>query len=322
MMKWWYVALSSCLLVAEDAELSAYYANQGAAQTADAGAAPDGAVPTDWQVAEDSGLTTTVLDNRGNWYNKQRILAEARKSFETVRSVVNAIDTYVRELMEQRNQFLSTTAQFYIDLGTTEAALSTRINTIIDTLKKEESAGTLSEHERLDLQQFLDHKAAIEELVTLLTKVQAYDDALNKAVQVLSEQLSNAHSYEEIAWENYDKIADVLNDEIAEGFFKQVQGSQQNVEAIQNYLVREFTNYFATITSQLKQTTETISAQVQELQKKGLTLIEEFQSHPQEEAVVIKPEPVKVSWWQSMLASIGTWWNKIISFFKGLFGRA
>jgi hypothetical protein len=224
--------------------------------------------------------------------------------------------------MEQRNQLLSATAQFYIDLGTTEAALSTRINTIIETLKKEESAGTLSDRERADLNQFLDHKSAVDELVSLLTKVQAFDDALNKAVQVLSEQLSVAHSYEELAWENYDKIADVLNDEIAEGYYKQVLGSQQNVEAIQQYLIKEFTPYFANITNQLKQTTESITVQVQELQKKGLSLIEEFQSHPQEEPVVSKPEPVKLSWWQSILASMSGFWNKIISFFKGIFGRA
>lgn len=317
MMKWWCVALTSCVLVATDAEMSAYYAEQ----TPPSGGA-DVVVPSEWQVAEDTGLTTSLLDNRGNWYNKQRILAEARKSFETVRSVVNAIDTYVRELMDQRNQLLSTTAQFYIDLGTTEAALSTRINIIIETLKKEESAGTLSERERLDLQQFLDHKASVEELVSLLAKVQAYDEALNKAVQVLSEQLSVAHSYEEIAWENYDKIADVLNDEIAEGYYKQVLGSQQNVEAIQQYLLKDFTSYFVNITNQLKQTTETITTQVQELQKKGLSLIEEFQSQPHEVPAVPKPEPVKISWWQSVLASVIGFWQTIISFFKGLFGRA
>jgi hypothetical protein len=314
MMKWWYVVLTSCALVAEE---NAVYPSAGASVAGETVATIE---PMEWQVAEDTGLTTSLLDNRGNWYNKQRILAEARKSFETVRSVVNAIDTFVRELMEQRNQLLSTTAQFYIDLGTTEAALSTRINVIIEALKKEETAGTLSEQERADLQQFLTHKTAIEELVGLLTKVQAYDDALNKAVQVLSEQLSVAHSYEEIAWENYDKIADVLNDEIADGYYKQVLGSQQNVEAIQNYLIREFAPYFANITEQLKQTTQLITTQVQDLQKQGLALIEEFQSREEQPEPVVKPEPVKMTWWQSLLAFVSGIRQTIFSLFKGLFG--
>lgn len=318
MMKWWYVALTSCVILAEENAVPAYY-DQAAPVAGETVATIE---PMEWQVAEDTGLTTSLLDNRGNWYNKQRILAEARKSFETVRSVVNAIDTFVRELMDQRNQLLSTTAQFYIDLGTTEAALSTRINVIIEALKKEESAGTLSEQERADLQQFLAHKAAIEELVGLLTKVQAYDDALNKAVQVLSEQLSVAHSYEEIAWENYDKIADVLNDEIADGYYKQVLGSQQNVEAIQQYLIREFAPYFANITEQLKQTTQAITTQVQELQKKGLSLIEEFQSHEEKPEPVSKPEPVKLTWWQSAVAFVSGIWQTILLFFKRLFGRS
>lgn len=266
------------------------------------------------ELFEDSGITTTYDDRRGNWYSKKQLLADARRVYDEIRKKVSAIESQENEIdSTRRTDLAQQITNFVKEFSFKEGVIEQLLTGLKLELEKERRRdGQLSEQERAYLQEV---QSKLKELEALKNDIQRYYEStlnLDKAYITLNEQISRAQEYEQRAWENYDKISEVLNDEIAEQLYLAIQGFMTNISLIDQYIKNDFMRYLDQTENIITQLHERIKKRVEDLQSRGLELLEKIDVAIQEDQIVTttKVEPVKQLGWTAQIGA----------FFTGIFG--
>ena len=299
--------------------------------------------PQTWRASElmeDGELTTTIDDNRGDWYFKRMLLKAARTVYESVRDTVAKIDAYKKDFFAVRSAIDSDLDTFYITYGFESGEIDEQLANLtqsMDEMRKKDIQ--LNEQERGLLAELNEKQKEVEQVKLDLISIHELDVNLDKALATLLDQISVSHMYEQKSWENYDKISEVLSDEIAERLYLEIQGYKSNAEAIDAYIKGPFAEYFDQSIKTIKEQMEKVIKQVGELKQRGVLLEKKVvgdqttldaQQKQQEEENKQKLEKERVAkqrrWWTpivelpgTIIRAVGNMFSGIWNFFTSLF---
>ncbi|MFA6066129.1 MAG: hypothetical protein WC707_03030 [Candidatus Babeliaceae bacterium] len=284
------------------------------------------------QLLEDEGVTTTVSDQRGNWYFKRQILKEAGPLHEAIREKVDHATQAFKKVVAQRTDLDKNINSFLHELRLSDNLIASRIAEYVDKIVQLESKKDILIEQKKELDSYKELKKILEDLQADIAFIQELDVSLDKALSIASEQMDLCTSFGQKAWNNYDEIAEVLNDALAEKLFFEMQGHNNNIDAIILYITRDFSQYLSSIEKIVAEYKEKISQSVKALSDKGVLIIietQEEQAKKQEAASTGKiapQEPVaqKYSWWATFVTYITIPFHKIyeaIMYVWGLFKK-
>ena len=225
---------------------------------------------------QDEGVTTTAQEQRGNWYFKRQILKEAGPLHEAIRDKDKHVEQAFKDIIARRTRLDADVNTFlhesHISNNKVEAQLALQVDAIVNL----EAKKGLTHEEKKNLDEHAAIKQRIEDLQVNIAYIQELDISLDKALSIASEQVNLCHSFAKKAWNNYDEIAEVLDDVLAEKLFFEMQGYNNNIDAITVYIMRDFTQYISQIENIITEYKTTIKNDVQELKKKNIIITAEI----------------------------------------------
>jgi hypothetical protein len=214
-------------------------------------------VPERWE--EVQSIPQGIDEGRGDWYVKRQILRKARQVDEQVRKRVQDIDEIQKQLMEkygpQEKRFATAIAELPTKMADITAAL-TKIEDDIQHGGVPRTAGALEatvasdgpktdvDRQRLvDLNDSKKLLSAFKDDFGYLTQLQ---EGTTKALQLITQEVEQAHSYEQQSVKFYEQIDATLSDRIAEQLLLQMQANAATVEAIIRYFSQDLPQFFET----------------------------------------------------------------------------
>lgn len=219
------------------------------------------------------GITTKPEDYRGNWYDKRQILSQARTVYEQVRERIAKVDSQQQGFLTKQRAVDKEMDALFLSLGFEEGELEERYTELMNELNRERSGqGQLTEEERKLLAQVEEKKKLLQEFREEVTTLQELKGAIAKAVSTMVEQIELSRSYEQKAWENYDKIDNVLNEKVAQQLLNEMQSFAEHITAIDSYMRGKLMQYIDQTAESLRGAMQKIKSQVDELKRLGVIL--------------------------------------------------
>lgn len=292
---------------------------------------------TEIDTDQEGAVDLSPQDARGNWFEKRRILKAARKAYETLRQKVEVITQYEKSFADKRIEGENSIVQFFKNLGFERADIVQVLAALIEKLEAERSkAGELSVAERAALDAVQNKKKELEQIKGILDLLPDMLKALNEAYAVLQGQINLAHTYEQKSWENYEKIAQLLNDRIADQLLAEMKTNADNIDTIDTYIKGTLTNYVSTLIGQIHNQTDLIRKYIDDLKAKDVDLMREVEesikatqgaqdvkvekaasnaSQKLEETFFVKAQ----KFFTGLVTTVGLWadavWKKIVGIF-------
>lgn len=301
---------------------------------APAGAAPGvTATPLAWQSLKDAEVTT-INEERGNWVVKAKIFKEAQKLSKVIQKKVLTIEPLQEKFLTERADLDKNILNpFYTDFGLQGGELDARLNGIVDDLKKlEMNKAVVDDKERLLRDETKRKKEALEELKKSFAYLQKLEEALSQSLITMSAQIQKALVYQEEAWNDQEKIGDILNDEIAQDLYSKMQVILDNVTAIENYLNGELKTFFTTTIQKITEQVDVVKKKVIGLKGEGIALgkkmkelqdAEEAARLSEEKKAGAQQEKAKEkaarTWLSPVFDAISWFWETVKSAFKSLY---
>jgi hypothetical protein len=277
------------------------------------------------------GITIKPEDQRGNWYDKRQILSQAREMYEQLRGIIARVEAQEPLFLQRQKQVSKQIEDLYLAVGFEQGTVGQLFNTLIDELAQERTTqGQLSEGERTLLADIEEKKKMLQELRDYLVTLHELEGTIDKAIVTMFEQIELCRSYEQKAWENYEKIDNVLNEKIAQQLYLEIQSFVEHATNIDTYLRTRLLPYIDQSAQSLRGYTEKITTSVDELQAKGVILSKKLkeeekaaeEARRQQEELRKKqqekqqqPLPLPTTWWEKMSNVIQHWWQQIKELF-------
>lgn len=255
----------------------------------------------EWQPspAEDEGLTTTDYDLRGNWAIKREILNHARNLYEKVRDTVILIDGSKKDFIAQKSLTEPEVGKFYTEIGFEQGEIDKHIENVTREFEKKSQADQkIDDDEKRILAELAEKKNELLQIKNDVNILQELQATLQKGLQTAIEQIDISRSFEQKAWENYEKIAEVLNDEIAERLYYEIQGFKANIESIGNYLNQELRPFFDQTNTKIKEHMGMLKKRIEDLRARGIILDQKIEQFDTEQLGIKKEEIKSASWYQ------------------------
>src|SRR5947207_119475 len=82
---------------------------------------------------EDTGVTTTNDDRRGNWYSKRQLFFEARQQYEKLRELVKSVESYIEPVSKKQDAIVQLITRFVQEYSFKEGI----IDELLTDLEKE-----------------------------------------------------------------------------------------------------------------------------------------------------------------------------------------
>jgi chromosome segregation ATPase len=276
-----------------------------------------------WRTREpDSGITTKTDDNRGNWYYKQRFFREAKPLYERIKSLVADIEKMQDHYFTKRSNLDKEVNQFYKDVGFEQGQVEEQVTLLIKQLEEErQKQGQLTEPERETLLELTATKQQVEQLRDNFQQIKTLDENLDKVISTLMDQLNLARKYQQKAWNNYETISEILNDQKAEQLYVEIKSTVNDVERIKSYLSGALSSYLDKVGMALRTAMNEARSRINELQKKGISLgksihaekeaeekaRQEAEKKKKEDAEAKKKAQASRGWWASIKGWVTGW---------------
>lgn len=275
-------------------------------------------------------------ETRGNWYYKRKYYKDARELYQKIRKRVEEVDKLKGVFFQKRTTIDASVSQFNLELGFEQGELDELLNNLIGSLSQErEKMIELTEEERKLNQQLKDKKVAVEGLKKDLSVVTQIDNALDKAMAQVLENIGTARSYEERAWQNYNNIAAEINDKKAEEYLLQMKSYFENIDSIANYLTNQLMPFFDTKIDELQTHMDAVRERVATLKAQGVQLSKKVaedeksdaerlaeKKKREAEAAAKKAAQGPTGWWQSIKNSFSSAYTWLYEKITGLFASA
>ena len=310
-------------------------------------AAPQELVPQAWRQAViiPEGITTRPEDRRGNWYDKRQILNQARTAYEQIRERIAKIENQEQSFLNRQHSLDKQIAAFYLSIGFEEGTVDTLLTKVMNELEQDRvTEGQLTEEERRLLAEVEEKKKVLQELRDDVSTLNELEAAVDKTATTVLEQIELCRSYEQKAWNNYEKIDNVLNEKIAQQLYLEMQSFVDHTTAVDTYLRTTLTQYVEQTAQSIRTYMQKIQADVDDLQQRGIALsaqaIEEEKAAVQarqkaeedrkerEKAPVAPPK--RIGWWERVSIKGAELWQTVSSgvahivapLYERLFNRA
>src|SRR5690606_33314533 len=156
---------------------------------------------------------------------------------------------------------------FYTSAGIGQGELQEIIKEMIEFLEKD----GISNHERELYEKLEAEKETLRQLALDVESVADFDDAMDKALHALMDQINRVRGFEKQAWENFKEIAQVLSDTKAEELYYMMDGAWQNIKNIGTYIEKDFTPHFTKLIEDARAQIIRVQNQIKALKEKGVS---------------------------------------------------
>lgn len=202
-------------------------------------------VPERWE--EVQSVAQGIDEGRGDWYVKRKLLRKARQVDEQMRKRVQDVDEIQKQLIEtyapQEKRFITALAELPTKMADITAAL-TKVEEEIKQKTASEAPVTDIDRQRVvDLNDSKKLLNLFKDDFGYLTQLQ---EGVTKALQLITQEVEQAHSYEQQSVKFYEQIDATLSDRIAEQLLLQMQANAATVEAIVRYFTQDLPQFFET----------------------------------------------------------------------------
>lgn len=277
-------------------------------------------IEDDAEDTQDSDEVASALEARGNWHKKQQTVKKAHDLYQEIRQKEATVAQFENNFITEKNKLTGELEKFSQALGT---SLSNLYQMLLDEASKIETVqkpdGQASQDERVKI-------AHIQETKNLITQVQKDIQDLDElyksadlAISVLMQQIIASHNFEQKAFENYEKIPQVLSDQVAEQLYAEMVAARDNIVSISEYIKNDFTHYFNELSQNVTKHITLINQQLSTLKERGVDIIT-IQQFPQSEKIApTTTDKSTQNWFSALLAPINSFFSAIIAWFKALF---
>lgn len=202
-------------------------------------------VPERWE--EVQSVTQGIDEGRGDWYVKRKLLRKARQVDEQMRKRVQDVDEIQKQLVEkygpQEKRFMTALAELPAKMADITAAI-TKVEEELRQKTAPDAQVTDVDRQRIvDLNDSKKLLNVFKDDFGYLTQLQ---EGTTKALQLIAQEVEQAHSYEQQSVKFYEQIDATLSDRIAEQLFLQMQANAATVEAIVRYFSQDLPQFFET----------------------------------------------------------------------------
>lgn len=284
----------------------------------------------------------------GNWYEKLQWWKKAKPAYEIIQGKIAQIKSLTEAFLDRRTSIKKELDSFYNSLRIRQKTTQEMIDKALEELKElqeQQQAGVeeLSAEQRAQQIELADKQKNLEQLKTDIDMLASLSTRVEEAEGVLSEQLKKAERFEERALESFEQIENVLDDQKAKQLYDTIENSAENIQALIAYIEGPLRGYLEQSAARMTQLMPKIKAQVENLEKHGISLRvlteeerkkeEELKKkHALEEEARVREQKAKkaqaeqekaMSWWQKLWNSIATavssFWNAVKNFFGSFF---
>ncbi len=274
------------------------------------------------EAEEDESLFEAPEYARGNWYKKQQTLKQAHDAYQEVRQKEAAVAQYEATFIAKKNELTNKLESF---VQTSGIALSGLYEAIVRELEAFDTVarpqGPATQEDRVKMAQAQEAKAQLEQLQKDINSVTEFYKAIDDAMGKVMQHITTSHQFEQSAFENYEKIAHVLSDQVAEQLYAEIVASRDNISAISDYLKGDFTHYFDEVTDHVDKTLTLVQQQVVSLKERGVDLLkkqEEALEKPAPSAPIV-PEKKEIGYFTMIWNSIGSFFSALANWIRGFF---
>ncbi|MCL4361296.1 hypothetical protein M1446_03005 [Candidatus Dependentiae bacterium] len=288
-----------------------------------------------------SDLDFSDIDNledqdSGNWYIKRVLLKKAGPKHNKIRQKVSALSELKNVFFNKKTDIEKQLNEFFLKLGFQKVNVENQLEQVNKELEDIRQKEGLTEQERQILNELNQKKKDLENLNEDLKLLKELDSTLNEAISKLLEQIDIARGYETKAWQYYEGIADILDDQKARNYYQQIEVLLDNVEAIEKYVEDQFKPYIDQTTEKINTLMSGINEKVENLRAKGIELKQEIEEAAKkaedERAAALAREKARKEkeakqqrgFFSKIFAAIGdffvSFWEIISWPFKWLFG--
>jgi chromosome segregation ATPase len=216
---------------------------------------------------------------------------------------------------------------FYREIGLEQADLKDVLDDLVNMIKEErQETGYLDEKVRAFRDKVTAAKKDIEQLKLDIDAISNIDNAVDTAVNTLSNKINEAQRFEQSAWDEFDAIARELSDKRAYERYYVIDGIHKNLKDLQKYINEEFNTYFNGLVKAAQEKTKRAKKEVKALKDQGIDLEEQAKllvadeqvSKEEEERAAKAAEQARKA---AEAAKMSIWaraWVSIVGFLKGL----
>ncbi len=257
---------------------------------------------------------------RGNWYKKQQTLKHAHDVYQEVRQKEALVEQFENTFITKKNVLTNKFEEFSQALG---GAINGIYQTLfeeierLETLQKPE--GQLTQQDRVQLAQAQETKEALVQLKKDFDALTELYKAIDQAMNVLMQQITISHNFEQKAFDNYEKIAQVLSDQVAEQLYTEIIASRENIIGIADYIKGDFSHYFDELSDNITKSMALIQQQLTALKERGVDLLKVKEERASYVETPEKKEAEAPGFFSGILLKIQNFFSAIIAWFKGFF---
>jgi hypothetical protein len=257
---------------------------------------------------------------RGNWYEKQQTLKQAHDVYQEVRQKESAVAAFETTFITKKNELTNKFEEFSQSLTVTLPAL---YQAIVDELEKLEAAqkptGQLSQEERIKLTEVQETKNLLIQLKKDLDAITELYKAADQAMVVLMQQITATHNFEQKAFESYEKIAQVLSDQVAKQLYAEIVAARENIFGIAEYIKGDFSHYFDELSENIVKSITLVHQQLVTLKERGLDLVRHGEKVVPETVPAAQPAKVSKGYFSSMFSGVYNFGSALAHYFTGIF---
>ncbi len=215
---------------------------------------------------------------RGNWYKKQQVLKYAHDVYQEVRQKEASVGEFENVFIAKKNNLTQHLEEFSQSLGVAFAGFYQILFDEIERFEQTEPAtGLLTSDDRIKLAQDQETKAVLVQLKKDLDDMTELYKAADQAMTVLLQQIMASHNFEQKAFENYEKIAHVLSDQVAEQLYGEIVAARENINGILGYIQGDFTRYFDELSENIIKSFSVIKQEMALLNERGINFFKPVQ---------------------------------------------
>ncbi|MFI4919763.1 MAG: hypothetical protein ACHP65_09430 [Legionellales bacterium] len=270
--------------------------------------------------ASDIDLTESPEYARGNWYEKQQTLKQAHDVYQEVRQKEAGVAQFESIFITKKNELTNKFEEFSQSLAVSLPVLH---KAIVDELEKLEkiakpSAG-LTQEERIKLTEAQETKNVLTQLKKDLDAITELYKAADQAMIVLMQQITATHNFEQKAFESYEKIAQVLSDQVAKQLYAEIVAARENIAGIAEYIKGDFSRYFDELSENITKSITLVHQQLATLKEHGLDLTksQEEKVVQHEECAAPAPKPTR-SYFSMFFSGFYAFWFALANYFAGI----
>lgn len=231
-------------------------------------------------VAQEEMMSIDTMDleqPEGNWLNKRIWWERAKDKYKECRDVFEAIFASRMGFLESRSEIEKTVFDpFYREIGLEQADIKDVLDDLINIIEEErQEAGYLDEKARVFRDKVAAAKKDIEQLKLDIDAISNIDNAIDTAVNTLSNKINEAQKFEQSAWDEFDAIARELSDKRAYERYYVIDGIHKNLKDLQKYINEDFNTYFNGLVKAAQEKTERAKKEIKNLRDHGIDLEEQ-----------------------------------------------